>query len=256
MEIFLRSYPDGLFADVARESAQSLEQEGTDGPLSADEVFWRTIKGSILPADFELYLSIFDTGAYRDLAQARIESLRRAASIQGYVMEDGQRLSSREGIRQAVLAKSDQLPLTFVQYGLIALGYPIADPAGILDGPTRRATRAYQASIGSPQTGVLTSREILDVVLTAAAIGDQHAETAVGVMTASGIGLEQDDQVARLWLSRAADQGNGYAQANLAVLYRDGRGGDKDIDKARSLLQAAVAQGVGEAEPMLRALGG
>ena len=69
-------------------------------------------------------------------------------------------------------------------------------------------------------------------------------------MTASGIGLEQDDKVARLWLSRAADQGNGYAQANLAVLYRDGRGGDKDIDKARPA-RSGGGQGLNEAEPML-----
>ena len=74
-------------------------------------------------------------------------------------------------------------------------------------------------------------------------------------MTASGIGFEQNDEVARMWLSRAADSGNKYAQANLAVLYRDGRGGAKDLQRARSLAQSAVDQGLPEAEPLLRSLG-
>jgi TPR repeat protein len=206
--------------------------------------------------DFQLYLDSFPNGTHRDLAQARIDALKQAAAIQGYVMEDGQTLSSRESLRRAALEKVNELPVMFVQYGLIALGFPIADPSGIVDTQTRRAIRAYQSSIGATQTGDLTPRQTVDLVLAAAAVGDQHAETAIGVMTASGIGFDQNDQVARMWLSRAADRGNKYAQANLAVLYRDGRGGDKDVDKARSLLKSAVAQGLQDAEPLLRDLGG
>ena len=171
-------------------------------------------------------------------------------------MEDGQTLSSRESLRRATIDKIGELPVMFVQYGLIALGFPIPDPAGIVDSQTRRAVRGYQASIGATQTGELTPRQTLDVVLAAAAVGDQHAETAVGVMMASGFGLDRNEQLARLWLSRAADSGNKYAQANLAVLYRDGRGGNKDLKKARSLLKSAVAQGLDDAKPLLRDLGG
>ena len=103
-------------------------------------------------------------------------------------MEDGQTLNSRKSLRNAAMEKVDELPVMFVQYGLIALGFPIPDPAGILDSQTRRAIRSYQASIGENQTGELTPRQTLDVVLAAAAVGDEHAETAVGVMMASGSG--------------------------------------------------------------------
>ncbi|MFO1106722.1 MAG: caspase family protein [Amaricoccus sp.] len=252
MQDFLATYPNGLFADIARSSAAAL----TQAPATTDDMVWRTLRTSVLPADFQLYLGLFPQGAYRDLAEARIAALDRAATIAGAVLEDGQPLATRADLRRAVLDKATDLPLSFVQFGLIALGYPIADPAGLLDAPTRRAIRAYQASAGAPQTGELTPRQILDLVLAAAVIGDQHAETAVGVMTASGMGFDQDDAVARLWLARAADQGNSYAQANLALLWRDGRGGPKDMGKARSLLQAAAAQGLPEAGPLLRALGG
>lgn len=256
MRDFLTAYPNGLFADIARSSAAALAEPAPAAPVTTDDMVWRTLRTSVLPADFQLYLGLFPQGAYRDLAEARIAALDRAAAIAGAVLEDGQPLATRAELRRAVLDKATDLPISFVQFGLIALGYPIADPAGLLDAPTRRAIRAYQASAGAPQTGELTPRQILDVVLAAAVIGDQHAETAVGVMTASGMGLDQDDAVARLWLTRAADQGNSYAQANLALLWRDGRGGPKDMGKARSLLQAAAAQGLPEAEPLLRALGG
>lgn len=256
LQAFLGEHPDGLFAGIARDTIASLSKGETETATTLDDIFWRTVRDSVLPDDFQLYLDTFDNGAYRDLAQARIDALRQAAAIQGYVMEDGQTLDSKEGLRQAALQKVDELPVMFVQYGLIALGFPIPDPAGIMDSQTRRAARGYQASIGADQTGELTPRQTLDVVLAAAAVGDEHAETAVGVMMASGIGFDRNDQVARMWLTRAADRGNKYAQANLAILYRDGRGGGKDVDKARSLLKSAVAQGLGDAEPLLRDLGG
>jgi uncharacterized caspase-like protein len=254
---FLGEYPDGLFSGIARDTVAAMvkgQKEETAATL--EEIFWRTVRDSVLVDDFQLYLETFNSGAYRDLAQARMDALQQAAAIQGYVMEDGQTLNSRKSLRNAAMEKVDELPVMFVQYGLMALGFPISDPAGILDSQTRRAIRSYQASVGENQTGELTPRQTLDVVLSAAAVGDEHAETAVGVMMASGIGLNRDDEVARLWLTRAADRGNKYAQANLAVLYRDGRGGSRNIELARSLLKSAVAQGLNDAEPLLRDLGG
>jgi len=256
LEDFLKQYPDGLFSGIAHDTLQTLAKGKTEPATTLDDVFWETVRDSVMSDDFQLYLDSFPNGTHRDLAQARIDALKQAAAIQGYVMEDGQTLSSRESLRRAALEKINELPVMFVQYGLIALGFPIADPSGIIDTQTRRAIRAYQASIGATQTGDLTPRQTVDLVLAAAAVGDQHAETAIGVMTASGIGFDQNDQVARMWLTRAADRGNKYAQANLAVLYRDGRGGDKDVAKARSLLKSAVAQGLPDAEPLLRDLGG
>ena len=256
LEDFLREYPDGLFASIARDTIEALGKGKKETVSTLDDVFWETVRESVMADDFQLYLDSFPNGTHRDLAQARIDALKQAAAIQGFVMEDGQTYSSRESLQKAALDKVEELPVMFVQFGLVALGFPIADPNGIVDAQTRRAIRAYQASIGVTQTGQLTPRQTVDVVLAAAAVGDQHAETAIGVMAASGIGFGRNDQVARLWLTRAADRGNKYAQANLAVLYRDGRGGDKDVDKARSLLKSAVEQGLQDAEPLLRDLGG
>jgi hypothetical protein len=258
LEAFLADHPDGVFASIAQDTLKEMKKSVETKTASAtlDDIFWRTIRDSVMVEDFRLYLESFERGAYRDLAEARIDVLERAASIKGHVMEDGQTLDSKEKIRQAALQKIDKLPVVFIQYGLVALGFPISDFNGIMDSQTRKAIRGYQASVGETQTGALTPRQTLDVILAAAAVGDEHAETAVGVMVASGIGLDRDDELARMWLNRAADRGNKYAQANLAILYRDGRGGEQDVEKARSLLQAAVEQGLDDARPLLRDLGG
>lgn len=253
LEAFLAKYPDGKFAGAAQQALVVVQ--GGSPALSIDELFWTTIRESVLPAEFELYLQLFPDGAERDLAGARLDALRHAGEIAGAVI-DGRPLDSASAIRQAALDRAEGLPLKFVQYGLIALGYTITDPAGVLDAETSRAMRAYQAAVDAPQTGVLTPWQIMDVVLNAAVVGDDHAETAVGVMNASGLGFEQNDTVARLWLRRAADKGNGYAMANLAILYRDGRGGPPDIGSARMLLEKAISEGVTEAAPLLDSLGG
>jgi len=126
-----------------------------------------------------------------------------------------------------------------VQYGLLALGFPIPKVSGVLDAQTRRAIREYQASIGDNQTGELTPQQSVDLLLAAAAGGDAHAQNAVGYMAASGIGLSRNYEVAYAWLSKSAKQGNPYAYANLAVLFRDGLGVQKDVEQARQLKQKA-----------------
>jgi len=146
------------------------------------------------------------------------------------------------------------VPVQFLQYGLIALGHQVSDISGVLDPATKRAIRNYQATIGDAQTGRLTSQQIVDLLLSAAALGDSHAMTAAGVMTASGHGLRTDEETARLWFDRASDLGNGLAMANLGVMYRDGRGGPRDVDRARSLLSVAATLGVDQARQLLRTI--
>jgi uncharacterized caspase-like protein len=256
LQEYLKAYPNGLFSGIAKETVDALGRSASNIATTLDDIFWLTVRDSVLADDFRLYLETFKDGTHRDLAEARIAALEKAAEIQGFKFEDGETLDSKQSLRQTALDRVHELPIAFTQYGLDALGFPIENPTGILDSATRKAIRGYQASIDATQTGELTPRETLDVILAAAATGSQHAETAIGVMTASGIGFQQNDEVARMWLSRAADSGNKYAQANLAVLYRDGRGGAKDLQRARSLAQSAIDQGLPEAEPLLRSLGG
>lgn len=252
---FIDKYPGGIFAELAREQLEKLRAEIAQNELSLEEIRWRSIRDSRSPGDFQSFLQAYPGGAFSDLAQERLTAAGRAQEITASLLGEPTAEDEKAvALEREAKAKVDRIPTQFIQYGLIALGHQINDVSGVLDPPTRKAIRNYQATIGVPQTGRLSPQEIVDLILAAASLGDSYAMTAAGIMTASGSGLREDPEIARLWFDRAADKGNGLAMANLGVLYRDGLGGARDLPKARSLLTVAVTLGVEGAEPLLRSL--
>ena len=63
---------------------------------------------------------------------------------------------------------------------------------------------------------------------TAAEQGDPSAQNNLGAMYANGQGLEQSDVLAVFWYARAAEQGHALAQYNLGSMYHAGRGVRRD----------------------------
>ena len=60
LQDFLKSYPDGLFAGIAKETIAALSENKTETSTTLDDIFWRTVRDSVLPDDFQLYLDTFD----------------------------------------------------------------------------------------------------------------------------------------------------------------------------------------------------
>jgi TPR repeat protein len=77
----------------------------------------------------------------------------------------------------------------------------------------------------------------------AATQGVAKAMTQVGLMYASGDGVEKDESKALSWFQRASDSGDVLANTCLAECYLHGNGTPKDEAKAVALLQKSVAQG-------------
>jgi uncharacterized caspase-like protein len=253
---FLGSFPEGYYASLARERIAALalakqQEELETAPL--EDVYWITIRGSTSPRDFEAYLRRYPDGIYADLAQARIEALSRSEEIVDF-LADGEPATDEMTLRRKARAQLDQIPFNMIQYGLVALGFVVDDINGILDPATRRAVRAYQASIDAPQTGKLDEQQTIDVLLAAASVGDQYAQMTLGVMLAEGIFWERNYGFARMWLARSANQDNPDAMTNLAIIYRDGLGTAPDEQRARLLLRRAVSLGSTRAGEVLRAL--
>jgi len=246
---FIDTYPASIFAEIATEELSELEDEIARNRLSLEELHWRSIRSSRSPEDFATFLRLYPSSQFRDLAVQRRDLATAADEITAAFDADDDADLEREIKRRVA-----NVPVQFLQYGLIALGHQVSDISGVLDPATKRAIRNYQATIGDAQTGRLTSQQIVDLLLSAAALGDSHAMTAAGVMTASGHGLRTDEETARLWFDRASDLGNGLAMANLGVMYRDGRGGPRDVDRARSLLSVAATLGVDQARQLLRTI--
>ena len=255
-EEFLDTYPQGLLSDIAREELRDLRDQIERDRMSLEEMHWRSISQSRAPSDFRTFLAIHGDGPFSDLARDRLEAAERAEEIvEAFTGEETPEDVSDVRLEQEIKAKISQIPVQFIQYGLNALGHQVTDISGVLDPATRRAVRNYQATIGETQTGRLTPTQTVDLLLSAAALGDSYELTAKGIMLTSGQRLRKKEEMARQWQDRAADLGNGLAMANLGILYRDGLGGERNLAKARSLLTVAVTLGVQDAEPVLRSLG-
>ena len=70
--------------------------------------------------------------------------------------------------------------------------------------------------------GVATTAARIDVVALkrAAENGDDHAQTLLGALLATGDGVKKDEKAAIGWFEKAADSGNAQAQACLLYTSR------------------------------------
>ncbi len=78
----------------------------------------------------------------------------------------------------------------------------------------------------------------------AARAGDAAAQYSLGILYASGFGVQQSYRQAASWFHQAADQGYGEAQYNLGLLHAWGQGVPRDYVQAFNWLELAARQGV------------
>lgn len=81
VKVYLTSYPQGFYADAAREYLVSLEEQRARASAEAELVFWASIKDSEEPEPFEAYKNEFPNGAFVRLATALIEKYRGPTSV-------------------------------------------------------------------------------------------------------------------------------------------------------------------------------
>lgn len=117
----------------------------------------------------------------------------------------------------------DIIELDLRQRALAALGYY----NGVVDGAygpmTRRSVRDFQGDMGFDRTGALTPGQTVSLVCHAALTArDTDAQNLLGIMFATGLGLEQNIDTALEWLEEAAERGHGGANFNLALMYGTG----------------------------------
>ncbi len=73
--------------------------------------------------------------------------------------------------------------------------------------------------------------------------GHADAQTTLGFMYSSGMGVVKDEVESAKWFHKAANQGNAAAQYNLADICENGRGMPKDLAEAAKLYRKAADQG-------------
>ena len=89
-----------------------------------------------------------------------------------------------------------------------------------------------QDSSRSTAPDPLDERFTRALMLADAEQGDAHAQIALGMIYALGLGVPQDEREAVRWFRRAAEQGHAIAQDALGDRYANGRGVPQDYEEA------------------------
>ncbi len=155
LRAYLNRFPDGEYAEVAREELQRIE---LDKRLSADAVDrqeWDRAVRLNTRDSYRAYLNTMPNGAFRDEAQTRIAALEQAE-------RDSQANSAAAREEQALNLSPRTTQI--VESRLESLGLRPGRADGVLDDDSRRAIRRYQASRNLPETGYLSEAVVVQLL--------------------------------------------------------------------------------------------
>jgi hypothetical protein len=165
------------------------------GPVSEVELeFWRSIKDSNKPEEFNAYLSSYPNGTFKSLALARVASLQDGPSTTTRNLTTG--IDPATFAEEADQTSEDQLGLDKgqrrdVQRRLTALGFDTS-VNGKFDEATRSVITRWQAARGYPKTGFLNGLQQKalqsEIVATRAASADDGDDEPVHHSRHSGGG--------------------------------------------------------------------
>ncbi len=79
---YLDKFPDGIFADIAKQRVKTASADGATSVAESELVFFQSIQNSERAADFEAYLNQFPNGKFAPIAKARITTIKEKQANQ------------------------------------------------------------------------------------------------------------------------------------------------------------------------------
>lgn len=157
LRVYLRNYPDGIYAEEARRQLDVIERSRIEQSQGPERTAWQRAEAIGTVDAYNEYLGRYPNGLFAGTARERIEALRQDEQDRDRLNE-AQREEDRLGLNtQAWLLIERKLE----KEGL--------DP-GPIDGTptdkTRRAIRKYQSSAGLPVTGYMDRSTLSRLILT------------------------------------------------------------------------------------------
>ena len=151
-------------------------------------------------------------------AQAGILAQRR---IQGHGVQCA---TTERSLRRIAwpdgLQTNEAISLKTRQSALASLGYYAGEIDGAYGPNTSQAVRGLQRELGYDETGTLTPGQTAHLICHAAQTArDPSIQNVLGVMHATGLGVEQNTDLALEWFQISARRGDAHANFNLAMIY-------------------------------------
>ncbi len=276
--------PAGSSVAVSVGPAQDGAVAAVD-PKAIELAYWQSVGASNDPAQLNAYLGRYPTGAFADLAHAKLNALKmqvakaepapatsRMASLADpnaapEAVLNGDRAAHIKDFAQAMVwyrkAADQGLGVGQFDVGRLyqdGLGVPV-DYAQALKWYRLAALQgnvAAQTSIGhlyQDGHGVpVDYAEAMRWYRLGARIAFAPAQNSIGVLYLDGLGVSVDYVEAMRWFRLAADQGGPAAQNNIGHLYRNGLGVQIDYGQAMRWFRLAADQGFPAAQYNIAAL--
>lgn len=145
LRAYLGRYPDGLFADIARERLAEIDERRRREAAVLDRAAWDdAVARDTVPA-YRAYLAEFPEGAFADAAHERIAELTAPPPPD---------LDEARAVEAAM--NLPQISRLLIERRLAQAGFDPGRVDGVFDDRTRRAIRRYQRAADLPVTGFLT----------------------------------------------------------------------------------------------------
>ncbi|MFV0491459.1 MAG: peptidoglycan-binding protein [Pseudorhodobacter sp.] len=155
LRTYLARFPNGLFAELARERLAALEEDARAVTAVQDQNAWDAARaGNNLDA-YRAYLAEFPQGAFAAEARARIEALQQETP-DGGGDEDARIGEDALGL--------NGMTRRLIERQLAVLGFDPGPQDGDFDALSREAIRNFQASRNQPATGFIDETTILGLL--------------------------------------------------------------------------------------------
>lgn len=152
---YLKRYPDGLYADIARAQLGDIEEQNRGNADRQERNAWDDATQTNTVEAYQAFLDAYPGGRFSDEARARIDALEADASNAAEV--EAAR-AEEEGLRMNVLAR------VLVEKRLNALGLRAGVEDGFFDEQTRAAIRRFQQARDLPVTGYVTRQTAVQML--------------------------------------------------------------------------------------------
>ncbi|MEL7115014.1 MAG: peptidoglycan-binding domain-containing protein [Pseudomonadota bacterium] len=149
---YLKRYPEGLFADEAREGLREVERQQRRLAQRAEREAWDRAVISGTEQSYVDYLRAYPNGRFKQEADLRLTRLRNP--------EVSQEVMARARREEATL-ELNQITRTLIERQLRALNLNPGRADGQFTDRTRRALRKFQRLNNQPPTGFVTRRTIV-----------------------------------------------------------------------------------------------
>lgn len=153
---YLRSFPDGIFSDIARSELADIEEERRAELNAQERNAWDIAQDDNTVASYQQFLDEFPRGEFADVARARIDELKQDAQDR-----DAERRFS--AVENAVAGSTAARLL--IERRLTDLGLKPGPIDGEFTRESRRALRRFQKARGLDVTGYVDQPTMVQLLL-------------------------------------------------------------------------------------------